>query len=294
MFLLEQIKLKKHQVVLTSHSPSIVKDLPKEAIEVFFQNPNNGRFIVQENLTPKEAFYHIEYPHDTRKNIIVEDFLAKEIIESVLDKLGVATRNLFNVKFNPGGESVIKREFIPVFCREVNSRDFVLFDGDQRPDQAHFDWRSFASSELTVNFLKQKIQEQAGEEIKFSVDGRTGAGNQDQQLELLKSYLDYFLQNVYYLPQNIPEQIIWDNDVAEQLIRIGTESEAEFTSKYNEVLETESFKHKYSKVASITQNESNSESIASVHKIFLKKWLSRENEDFNSITEVIMEIANHG
>src|SRR5690606_4989867 len=40
IFLLEQIKIKKHQIILTSHSPSIVNGLPKGAIKVFYQNPN--------------------------------------------------------------------------------------------------------------------------------------------------------------------------------------------------------------------------------------------------------------
>ena len=75
VFLLEQIKLKKHQIILSSHSPSIAKGLPKEAIKVFLQNPTNGRFTVKDNLTPEEAFYHIEFPVESRKEIIVEDVL---------------------------------------------------------------------------------------------------------------------------------------------------------------------------------------------------------------------------
>lgn len=130
LFLLDQIKSKKHQVVLTSHSPSIVKGLPKEAIKVFYQNPGNGRFLVKENLTPEEAFFHIEFPVDSRKNIVVEDVLAQEIVSGVLSKMGDETKNLFNVKFNPGGETVIKKEFITVFCREDNLQNFVFFDGD--------------------------------------------------------------------------------------------------------------------------------------------------------------------
>lgn len=130
IFLLEQIKLKKHQVILTSHSPSLVNGLPKEAIKVFYQNPNTKRFLVKENLSPEEAFYHIEFPLTSKKEIIVEDILAQEIILAVLSKLGPETRNIFNIKFNPGGESVIKKEFITVFCRENNSSNYIFFDGD--------------------------------------------------------------------------------------------------------------------------------------------------------------------
>ena len=92
IFLLEQIKLKKHQIILASHSPSIVKGLPKEAIKVFYQNPSNGRFLVKANLTPEEAFYHIELPIDNKKSIIVEDVLAQNIITGVLEKMGDETK----------------------------------------------------------------------------------------------------------------------------------------------------------------------------------------------------------
>jgi len=157
LFLLDQIRRKKHQIVFTSHSPSIVKGLPKEAIKVFYQNPGNGRFLVKENLTPEEAFFHIEFPVDNRKNIVVEDVLAQEIVSGVLDKMGEETKSLFNVKFNPGGETVIKKEFITVFCREQNSQDFVFFDGDQQPGNPHFDWRTIPIADLTVENLKTKI-----------------------------------------------------------------------------------------------------------------------------------------
>jgi len=293
-FLLDQIKNKKHQVVLTSHSPSIVKGLPKEAIKVFYQNPRNGRFLVKENLTPEEAFFHIEFPVDNRKNIVVEDVLAQEIVSGVLSKMGEETENLFNVKFNPGGESVIKKEFITVFCREQNSQDFVFFDGDQQPETPHIDWQTIPVADLTVENLRTKIREQTGEEIKFSVDGGQGRGNQTQQLELQKSFLDYYLSNVFYLPKQIPEDIIWSDEFAKALIKGIIQDGTIIAQKLSELMSIKVTKQKFAFVSDLVQGESNAEAISSVHRQFLQRWLNSENQDFQTIKDYIATIINRG
>lgn len=294
LFLLEQIKIKKHQVVLTSHSPSIVHGLPKEAIKVFHQNPGNGRFLIKENLTPEEAFYHIEFPIENRKNIIVEDVLAKEIISGVLGKMGEESQNLFNVKFNPGGESVIKKEFITVYCREANKKDFIFFDGDQKKLDLPYDWRTFATAELTVSNLKNKLREQTGEEIKFSVDGGQSGGSSEQQKELLKLYMDYYQSNVFYLPKQIPEEIIWNDQFAELLITGIVPEENLRQEKLDSLSEIQSKKQKFSFLSQIVLGESSADEIASIHKQFIQRWLNTENEHFLGIKNHIQTIINRG
>lgn len=290
-FLLDQIKVKKHQIVITSHSPSIVKGLPREAIKVFYQNPNNGRFLIKENLLPEEAFYHIEFPISKRKNIIVEDVLAQRIIQEVLNKIGEELKSLFDVKFNPGGESVIKKEFIRVFCREKNDQDFVIFDGDQNPNIPHFDWRTLSESEINIEQLKIKIKEQTNEDIKFSVDGGTKGGDKKQQLELQKNYLDYYLNNVFYLPKQIPEEIIWSDDLANILIKGVVSNPVEIDNNLIKLDEIDSTKQKFAFVSNVVQGDSSSNSIYSIHKQFIQRWLNNSNEDFESIKRVLSSIA---
>lgn len=287
-FLLEQIKLKKHQVIITSHSPSIVKDLPKEAIKVFYQNPSNGRFLVKENLTPEEAFYHIEFPIESKKNIIVEDILAKKIIDGVLKSMGEESANLFNIKFNPGGESVIKQEFITVFCREANKNDYVIFDGDQKPKEPHYDWRNFTQVQLNENdFIKNVIKEQTGEYIKFSVDGGKSGGNQEQQIALGKKYLDFYLTNVFYLPKEIPEEVIWDEKFAYNQIKMTVTNEVDIDSYLTELDSISEMKGKFALLAEVLFGNSNADNIASVHKQFIQRWINLKNGDFNEIKSAI-------
>jgi len=287
IFLLDQIKKKKHQVVLASHSPSIVKGLPKEAIKVFYQNPSNGRFLVIENLTPEQAFYHIEFPIGRRKIITVEDVLAQEIVLGVLEKMGEETKSLFTVKYNPGGESVIKQEFIKVFCREPNSHNFVYFDGDQAPTIETYNWRSFPSSDLTISNLNEKIKEQAREDIKFSVDGGIGGGNQIQHIELLKSYLDFYNKNVFYLPKLIPEDIIWNDEFATLQIKALISETRDGDQNITELSNISSTKSKFAYISNIMQGQADSGSISSVHRQFIQRWLNQPNDDFESIKNTI-------
>jgi len=290
-FLLEQIKLKKHQIILTSHSASIVQDLPKEAIKVFHQNPGTGRFLIKENLTPEEAFYHIEFTLDSRKNIIVEDVLAEQIIKSVLSTIGEEIESLFNIKFNPGGENVLKKEFITVYCRDDNSKNFIFFDGDQRPVNPHHNWKEFPTTDLTVSYLKDKIKTQTGEDIKFSVDSLGNSGNQEQQLELLKKYLDYYLSHVFYLPRNIPEEIIWDDDLANVTAQSILKPET-FNQYSSEILAERNYKNKFSILSKYVSGENSSGNILGLQKQFIQKWLNKENQDFQEIKNAILQIRN--
>ena len=290
LFLLDEIKKNKHQIVITSHSPSIIKGLPPASIKVFHQNPLTGRFLVQEGLTPEEAFFHIEFPVENRKNLIVEDKLAAEIIRGVLIDLGSATENLFNIKYNPGGQSVIKKEFASVFCRDENSVDFIIFDGDQQPCFEHLNWKNFQSSELNVVNLSKKIKEQTGEEIRFSVDGGELGGNQEQKIRLLKAYLDYFLSNVYYLPSNTPEELIWNIDKARQLILFNMGQGTETQELINQFDSLNDFKSKFEQLAKIVFGNSLKEDIFSLQKIFIQAWIKDRNEKYRQVVRMIEAI----
>ena len=292
LFLLKQIQINKHQVIITSHSPSIIKGLPPAAIKVFHQNPSNGRFLIKEGLHPEEAFFHLEFPIENRRNIIVEDKLAAEILKSILQDLGEATENLFNIKFNPGGQSVIKKEFISVFCREIELKNYVLFDGDQKIKEEILDWRKFPVSNMTVPFLQQKIKEITGEDIKFSVDGGIDGGNQEQKIDLLKKYLDYYKSCVFYLPGNIPEDIIWNNDKASQLIFLALSNKDETEKIISSFSNLNSSKKKFSELTRIAMGNSTSENIMAVEKIFIKAWVERKNDDYRYLLNIINQIRS--
>lgn len=296
LFLFKQIIEKKHQIILSSHSPSIISGLPNEAIKVFFQRPSDGRFMVKQNLSPEEAFYHIEFDSKTKRNLIVEDILSKRIVESVLKEMGEAINNLFHVSYNHGGASVLKKEFVNVYCRESNSMNFIIFDGDQKPSVDSFDWRNLPSSKITASALRDLIHEITGLEIKFSVDGGKDGSRSDQQIELLKKYLDYYKSNVFYLPELLPEDIIWDKSYAINQISLAFDNSTKVDELISELNQLFSTKLQFAFIANILFGDDKSEHVDNVQNLFLQRWVNAKNGNFQtvkSIIEGILILTNH-
>lgn len=288
LFLLEQIKINKHQIIICTHSPSLIKGLPKESIKAFVQNPQSGRFEVKENVSPEEAFYYIEQPIDDKKNIIVEDILAKLILEGVLEKMGQEVINLFNVTYYPGGESVLHKEYASIFSRETNSNKYIFFDGDQKPIENIALWSDFTQSEITVANLQKIIRKQTNTDVKFSVD--SGSNKIEQTIELQKKYLDYYKSNVFYIPKQIPEELIWDDIYAEKLVRISIIDEAKANQLIDNITNSESYKDKFAKLSEVIYSDSNSQNILAVQKMFVKYWISLTDDDYNQIVNDINNI----
>lgn len=286
-FLLEEIKKKKHQIILTTHSPSLITGLPKEAIKIIYQNPENGRFGVKENLTPSEAFYHIEFIDPNKRNIYFEDKLAKEIVSEVLNTLGPEKKSVFNLVYNPGGCSSICKDFIPVFCRETKSLNYIFFDGDQKFQDEKYDWRLFQSSELTSKKLKIKCKNITRVDIDFAVDGSHGIGSEAQKIDLYKNYLDFYLNNVHYLPELTPEEIIWDDEIAKNFLRV---IYSEDISIIDSILSEKSYKKRFSRLCNAMYNQETSEFIFSLQKLFIKAWINKKNKNYTYIEEIISSI----
>ena len=156
IFLLEQTRKKQLQVIISTHSPSIIEELPSNAIKVFSQLPS-GKFNVKNNITPEEAFYHIEQTNPAKKHIILEDSLSKEITLGVLKEMGPAVQSLFRVDFYSGGSSVIKNQFVNVFSRSNEFNKFIIFDGDQKLVDKHFDPDQIIIADQTNDRFKAEI-----------------------------------------------------------------------------------------------------------------------------------------
>lgn len=286
-FLLEQIKLKKHQVILTTHSPALIQDLPKEAIKVLYQSSNN-RFSVKENLIPEEAFYHLENEINDKIKLQFEDKLAKEIVDSVLKSLGPEKQQLFNLDYQPGGASVLYKNFIPIYCREVNSRNYIIFDGDQNTGIA-LDHNNLPSNELSSNILKRKIKNKIGQDVEIAVDGNNGNANEAQKIELYKKYIDYLNSNVFFLPLNIPEEIIWNSSIALNQLQQFSSEDAE--DKLSELETITNIKTRFMKLSELINQDSSSETIFFVQKMFIKAWLKVKDDNYNSIVDTINMIT---
>lgn len=284
-FLLEETRKKQLQVVISTHSPSIIEDLPSNAIKVFSQLPS-GKFNVTNSITPDEAFYHLEQTTPARKKIIVEDLLSKEIISGVLKKMGQAIASLFQINFYNGGASVIKNHFINVYSHSNELNKFIIFDGDQKLVAQHFNPDQILEVEQTNERYRQEILAQTGSNISFYPDGNPNDGARaDQEKELRKSYLKFYLRNVFYLPLTIPEEIIWNQVLAENFLNAMGKGELIMA-----INGTNDFKEKFLIVAeAMTGNRKN---IETTEKMFLEKWLDDKPETYNQVVAIITSIRD--
>ncbi|MEX0981057.1 MAG: ATP-binding protein [Bacteroidales bacterium] len=281
LFLLEQIKKKKHQVVLSTHSPVLVEGLPNEAVKVFTQNPATGKFRVLSDLTPQESFYHIEVPNPNKKTIIVEDELAKSIVEAVINTMGDGLLSVFDISYYPGGHTVLKSDFIKVFSQEESWNKFVLFDGDQKLVEEHFDPESIPEREITIERFNTEIQNQTDTNIQFKPD----SGRNDQKLELMKKYLLYFQQNVFYLPGNEPEEIIWNQELAENHLRMYNKERL-----IDKINDDDSYKQKFYLLTTALYGDH--KQIGATYDLFINYWKENRVGYFQDIVGIIDQIRN--
>jgi len=274
-FILEQIKNKKLQVVISTHSPDIIEGMPSEAIKILYENPVAGKIGVIENVYPENAFVHIGRTITDKKVILTEDKLAKMIIDAILQKTG--NTELFDVVYHPGGVSQIKQKEMTVYSKEDNSKHFVLFDGDQRKDK--IDITTLSGREKNPYNLKSKIKDLVGEDIKFSFDSNA---SDKQKIELMLKYIKYYHDNVFFLPKKIPEESIWNDNLV---------MNSDFSDEEKEQINVESdYKKKFAHYALAEYGSNTADDIEKIHKKFIKRWLDKENDDFQSIKEVIRQI----
>lgn len=277
-FLLNQIKNKKLQVVVSTHSPDIIYNMPKETIKILYENQITGKVNILENIMPENAFLHLGHSNISKKTIIVEDNLAKTIVEKVIEKTG--NNGLFEVKFFPGGESRIKQENMVVYSKEEDKNHFILFDGDQKKDKKNLE--DILQIDMTGDKLKKIIYEIVGEDIKFATDGGNMKEDkkEEQKIELMKKYIEYHKNNVFYLPQNTPEEIIWDIEVVKNTDLSDEEKTA--------IISEDTIKKRFNLFAKYNFGDTSSIYQNMTYEYFIVRWLKNDkNSDFINIAKII-------
>lgn len=207
-FLQQRALINKHQIVVSTHSPSIVKNLPKEAIKLFCLNEKLGKVDILQDVSPEESFY-ILGETTTKKTIIVEDKLAKKFVEKSLKLGGDAFFNAFEVKFCPGGATTLINNFaVPLFQTNVKNVLFML-DGDQVTNNEFIMSKSIPEDQN--EHLQTILKGLLGLDVKIPCDGNSGKSNNNQKIDLQRKFIDYSYDHISYLPISNPEDFIIQN-----------------------------------------------------------------------------------
>lgn len=282
IYLLRSCLEKKLQIVLSSHSAKIIEFLPEEAIKLFYED-NNGKFSILNKCSYFEAFHKIgeTINHLNKKNIIVEDTIAKILLDTILNDLNGDYPLLFTVVYFPGGaEHAIKSSVI--YSQEDEKNKFLFLDGDKR--KTHFKTDDFTLEESNDHiFLGKKVKESTGIDFKalgFRIDGNSNGGNLDQKKESILKYLSFQYTNIDYLPLKIPEEFLWDEEFANYLLKGMDESTINFPND---------FKIKFERFAYLFFGSSNRDSIEAAHLIFIKNFVKNKDGYYVSIIDTLQK-----
>ncbi|NUF45577.1 ATP-binding protein, partial [Acinetobacter pittii] len=130
-YLLNKIKVNKHQIVVATHSVEFIKLLPPEAIKLIKLNEENQAVIEKQYCLQEEAFIDLGNNNYEKHKIYVEDDVAKLIVDSVLNKIVDINSDLFEVIVFPGGDSHIYGAIVATACVDNNRKCHVILDGDK-------------------------------------------------------------------------------------------------------------------------------------------------------------------
>ncbi|QBB69360.1 ATP-binding protein [Pseudolysobacter antarcticus] len=204
-FLLEQIKLKKHQIILSTHSSEFLFGLPHEAIKVFEDNGN-----MQSRILPRSsasaALKRLGKPPENKLRILVEDSLAQMLVRHAANGLDQGDSETLEVVVFPGGAESILKYHGPtemVLGHEV----FVLLDGDKRRKEKFSDPDQIpkANFALLGDILKTEI----GCDPMLPIPGgNDNVGHTDAKIKAQLDYLRWLREHVDFLPKKLPEQIV--------------------------------------------------------------------------------------
>lgn len=124
---------KKLQVVISTHSPTLVEKLRPESIKVLDIGADGKVQLLAQRSSAREAFNRLGVNSD-RLTIAVEDVLAREIVLRAARALRPDAERVLDVRHFPGGASTILNSVIPALA-DMGRPVLALLDGDQNPGQ---------------------------------------------------------------------------------------------------------------------------------------------------------------
>jgi len=271
-FLLESIKLSKHQIIIGTHSPFIIKDLPPDAIKTLFIEPESKKILATEKTSSDEAFFHLGVVQNNNYKLFVEDRLAAELVKKALRMTGQARHERCDIIYPPGGASVLLCNYFLAYARTDRYDSFFILDGDQQSvGDCSLDGDLNMKSN---NELADLVSSILGSNISLPVD----SGGQEQQLrEARIKVLSFAKSNLIYLPGSTPEHFIWNKMAVD-------------TQRYGNVFDSISCeKSKFEKLCKKELDRETYESVSADEIFELQKrcLATLDNSLFNELAECL-------
>jgi ABC-type ATPase involved in cell division len=203
-FIREQAKLARHQFVISTHAPEIVRDLPSQAIKVFQQDPLDGKIeLIAQASSYSEAFFRLGVPTTGKRRVYVEDALSRSILNRSVRLLGEAAYQQLEIQILPGGAGTIQTRLIPSLA--LSDTDCLIFlDGDQRVDEAR------SSAEIPDSDLAEMARRILNGTPQLSMSGGIDGHSPEEEFRQLRAIIEWVQDHVTYLPGEDPESLLLD------------------------------------------------------------------------------------
>jgi hypothetical protein len=275
------VEKRKHQVVLSTHSPVLVNMLPKEAVKLFIYDEDTESAKIAQNILPDEAF--VELGHDlSERTIITEDKLAKEVIARAIQN-EPSLKKSFNIQYVPGGAEAILSKHLPSHAAVGRSDILFLLDGDKNAGLKFPRIEAVSDAEL-VN----KMKDYFGCELVVNASGAKNVANPKELIALRREALAYAFRKVLYLPFDTPERLLIETCCTSEQIDILAQVKWDLT-------DVEVYKKQ---IAFLTQQFLGQQDVDGNEIFFLQKaMLSKlrlDSQPLASIRKILTEAVDRG
>jgi len=204
-FLLDQIKIHKHQIVLSTHSSEFLANLPHDAIKVFEDNGKLQSRILPRS-SPSAALKRLGKLPENRKRILVEDRVAALLVQEAAKGIDPGDAALLEVKVAPGGaESILK--YLGSAAMVSGDDVFVFLDGDKKLVPVFTNPDEVTPAQHAE--LGALVRSQVGFDPIYHIPGGAdAAGHQAAKTQAHLDYLRWLRAHVAFLPRSLPEHIV--------------------------------------------------------------------------------------
>lgn len=193
-YLLQKTKEKKLQIVMATHSPTIVELLPEQALVVLDETTEGT--TVNSYATKSSAFYRLGQPDPNKINILTEDRLLLAYMERVKEYISQEIQPRISMHAAVTGSSEMLSHQAPAFIAS-NSKVIFVLDGDQQPFIELISPNPDSLSSDKLQELTDNLKAKCGVTIVGS--------NPD-----VPAYMRWCQQHIIAIPQVCPEQIFFE------------------------------------------------------------------------------------
>ena len=201
-----------HQVVMSTHSPSLAAGLPSKAIKVFgFDTSRQRVALVANGCSPTEAFAHLGHATagPTHARLIVEDSSAAEMVRASLRRHGPTKLDRLEIVPFPGGAQGIVKNVLPTLAMSGVEKTAILLDGDQSPNTAvaRHDVQSAAKAAKAAGDLDELVAIW-NRQFHASVPNLFSDSDKGRDTEALLATVEWADNHLGFLPGRTPEEAI--------------------------------------------------------------------------------------